>query len=101
MSMPRVPRRPDEGAYAALAEAGIYEALLEIRMAIEPIEEIEEPGDLFEDLDTEPGSLRLPLQSFAREPHDGSSHSRCMTNCGTTRFHPATNRPLPAPRFSK
>ena len=61
----------------------------------------EEPDKLFEDLDTEPGSLRLPLQSFAREPHDGSSHSRCMTNCGTTRFHPATNRPLPASRFSK
>ena len=77
------------------------EASLEIRMAIEPVEEIEELGDLFEDLDTEPRGRRLPLQPFAREPHDGSSHTWRMTESGTTRFHPATSRPLPASRFSK
>ena len=64
-------------------------------------EEIEELGGLFEDLDAEPRGRRLPLQPFAREPHDGSSHTWLMTESGTTRFHPATSRPLPAPRFSK
>ena len=77
------------------------EASLEIRMAIEPVEEIEELSDLLEDFDTEPRSRRLPLQPFAREPHDGPSHTRLMNQSGTTRFHPATNRPLPASRFSK
>ena len=70
-------------------------------MEIEPVEEIEELGDLFEDLDTDPRGRRLPLQPFAREPHDGSSHTWLMTESGTTRFHPATNRPLLASRFSK
>ena len=70
-------------------------------MAVEPVEETEELGDLFEDLDTEPRSRRLALQPFAREPHDGSSHSWRMTDSGTTRFQPATNRPLPASRFPK
>ena len=42
------------------------EASFEIRMAIEAVEEIEELGDLFEDLDTEPRGCRLPLQPFAR-----------------------------------
>ena len=77
------------------------EASFQIRMAIESVEELEEVGDLFEDLDTEAGGRRLPLQPFAREPHDGSSHIWPMTESGTIRFHPATSRALPASRFSK
>ena len=74
---------------------------LEIRMAIEPVKEIEELGDLFEDLDPEPRGRGLPTQPFAREPHDGSSHAWPMTDSGTTRFHPATSRALPVSRFAK
>jgi hypothetical protein len=35
------------------------------------------------------------------EPHVGSSQARVITDSGTTRFHPATKRPLPVSRFSK
>ena len=77
------------------------ETPLEIRMALEPVEEIEEQGDFFEDLGTEPRGRRLPIEPFAGEPHDGSSHAWAMTDSGTTRFHPATSRALPESRFSK
>lgn len=35
----------------------------------------EEQGELFGDLDTEPRGRPLPIQPFAREPHDGSSRA--------------------------
>ena len=70
-------------------------------MALESVEEREELGDLFENLDAESGRRRLAPQPFAGEAQVGSSHACVITDSGTTRFHPATNRPLPMSRFSK